>query len=381
MSISKGCKAGCAVFAFFTAIFCHPGYGATDILLGNIASTTNPTSQANSANLILGYSIYFEHINQQGGLYGRKLRLVNKDDGVVADKMVALTDELIADRSVLALVGFLNTAGLNELVKKDVLGQKKIAMIAPIGAMRTTNFYPLRPGYNEELEKILQEARDTEKKRVGIVYYNQAFGPSVFKFGEEAAKRLGVNVVATASFETAPDKMDAGINAAAEKMTQAKPDAVIVIAAGVGAFNFVRKFRQSAGNSVQIYALSPADYFGFVKVAGLKNAHGVVISQAMPYPQNNTLAVVREFHRMSKLYAPDKPQSFYTLEGFMGAKIAVEALKRAGPNPTREKVITALNTMRDYDLGDVFVNYSPAERRGSRLVDLTIIGANGGLFR
>lgn len=388
MTKSMQCKVWGALFALFATLSCQSGVAATaaapagnDILLGNIASTTNPTAQQNSANLILGYSIYFEHINQQGGLYGRKIRLVNKDDGVVADKMVALTDELIADKGVLALVGYLNTAGLNELVKSEVLAVKKIAMIAPIGAMRTPKFYPLRPGYNEELEKILQEARDTEKKRVAIVYYNQAFGPSVFKFGEEAAKRLGVNVVATASFETAPDKMEAGINAASDKLTKANPDAVIVIAAGVGAFNFVKKFRQSAGNSVQIYALSPADYFGFVKVAGLENAHGVVISQAMPYPENKTLSVVREFHRMSKAYAPGKALSFYTLEGFMGAKIAVEALRRTGPNPTREKLITALNTMRDFDLGDVFVSYTPAERRGSREVDLTIIGANGALFR
>jgi ABC-type branched-subunit amino acid transport system substrate-binding protein len=93
------------------------------------------------------------------------------------------------------------------------------------------------------------------------------------------------------------------------------------------------------------------------------------------------LSVVREFHRMSKAYAPGKALSFYTLEGFMGAKIAVEALRRTGPNPTREKLITALNTMRDFDLGDVFVSYTPAERRGSREVDLTIIGANGALFR
>jgi len=116
-----------------------------------------------------------------------------------------------------------------------------------------------------------------------------------------------------------------------------------------------------------------------VKVAGLDNARGVVISQAIPYPRNKRLGVVREYHRLMKQFAADKPISFYSLEGFMGAKIVVEALRRAGPNPTRGRIIAALNTMSDYDLGDFYVSYTPAARAGSKLVELTIIGADGTL--
>ena len=198
--------------------------------------------------------------------------------------MVGLTQELIADKDVIALACFLNTAGLVELMKRSVLVEGKIAMIAPIGPMNTTNFYPIRPGYNEEAEKLLSEAAATQKKRVAMVYYNQAFGPSVFKFAEESAKKQGVNIVATAVFETAPDKMEAGIAAAADTLAKAGPDAVIVIAAGGGALNFVKRFRGTPAGGAQLYALSPADSFGFVKVAGLEAARGVAISQAIPYP-------------------------------------------------------------------------------------------------
>ena len=127
--------------------------------------------------------------------------------------------------------------------------------------------------------------------------------------------------------------------------------------------------------------MSTADPFLFVKNAGLENARGVVISQAMPYPGNNSLAVVREYQKMMAQYAPGQPLTFFSLEGFMGAKIAVEAIRRAGPNPTRAKVIAALNTMKDFDLGGVFVSYSPDTRAGSKTVDLTIIGKDGKLFR
>src|SRR6476620_10799633 len=139
-------------------------------------------------------------------------------------------------------------------------------MMAPIGPLNAPNFYPIRPGYNDEAEKLLLDAIETQMRRVAMVYYNQAFGPSVFAHAQEMAKKTGVDIVATASFETAPEKMLPGIRSAAGALAKAEPDAVIVIAAGAGAFNFVKEFRQTASGSAQLYALSPADSFGFVKV-------------------------------------------------------------------------------------------------------------------
>jgi ABC-type branched-subunit amino acid transport system substrate-binding protein len=368
----------CSVAAVLAASLAH---AAGDLVIGNVASLTNPTAKENSANLTLGYTMYFDEMNRRGGVHGRKVRLLNKDDGVVADRMVAATEELIADPQVIALAGYLNTAGLVEITKRKLLVDKGIAMIAPIGPFNAPNFYPMRPGYNEEAEKLLQEARETQKKRVAMVYYNQAFGPAVFAHAQEVAKKTGVEIVATASFETAPDKMLPGIRTAAGELAKAEPDAVIVIAAGAGAFNFVKEFRQTSSGSAQLYALSPADSFGFVKVAGLDTARDVIISQAIPYPGHRALSVVRDYQRLMKQAAPDKPLSFYSLEGLMGAKIVVEALRRAGPNPTRAKVIAALNTMKDYDLGDFTVSYTPGVRAGSKVVDLTIIGRDGSLYR
>lgn len=359
-----------------------PALAAGEILLGNVASTTSSTAGSNGTNLALGYTVYLQQVNERGGVHGRKVSLLNKDDGVNVEKMLAITDELIADPRVLALVGYLNTPGLGELIKRGTLAEKRIAMIAPIGSMSATSFYPLRPSYNDEVEKLLSEARDTQKKRVALLYFNQTFGPGLSKHAEETAKKFGVNVVAVSPFEAAPDKIEASVASAASALAKAEPDAVIVMSAGVGVYHFAKAFRQEKGGSLaQLYAISPADAALFVKTAGLDNARGVVISQALPYPQHNALAIVREYQKAMKQYAPDRPYSFYSLEGFMGGKIAVEALRRAGPNPTRQKVIAALDTMKDFDLGDVVVSYSPDRRVGSKIVDLTIIGNNGTLYR
>ena len=78
---------------------------------------------------------------------------------------------------------------------------------------------------------------------------------------------------------------------------------------------------------------------------------------------------------------PDEPLSFATLEGFAAAKIAVEALRRAGPNPTREKIAQALNGAGEINLGGAYVKYAKAARYGWRNVELTIIGSDGKLVR
>ncbi len=108
-----------------------PSTHAQDILIGQVSSQTSPTLAANAKALYAGINVYFDHVNARGGVGGRKLRLVNKDDQLVPAKMVELTKEFIADKNVLALAGYQNTAGINEVSKQDIPGKAGIAMIAP----------------------------------------------------------------------------------------------------------------------------------------------------------------------------------------------------------------------------------------------------------
>ena len=76
-----------------------------------------------------------------------------------------------------------------------------------------------------------------------------------------------------------------------------------------------------------------------------------------------------------------KDYNFSAMEGFLSAKVAVEGLRRAGRNLTREGYIAALEKMQDVDLGGFFISYSPTNRAGSKFVDLTIIGRDGKFLR
>lgn len=360
------------------------GAVAAELRVGNIASTSNPTAKLNSANLATGYEVYFEHVNRQGGVNGNTLKLVQLDDEVNPQKMVELTNKLIDDPKVIALAGFLNSPGIGLLAKDGLLQKRGIALVAPISGLisMAPNFFPLRATYYDELDAVIDQARQSGKRKVAVVYFNQAFGPAMFKHAQGSLQRAGLELVASASFETAPDKINQQIREASASVAKAMPDAVIVLAGGVGVYDFVKAFRGSPAGLAQIYALSPVDALTLVKAAGIENAKGVIIAQSVPFPEGRALKVVREYQDLMKRYAPDKPFTYFGLEGFMGAKILVEGLRRAGNDPSRTKLINALRGLKYYDLGDFEVNYAEMERwRKQPFVELSIIGSSGKLFR
>ena len=91
--------------------------------------------------------------------------------------------------------------------------------------------------------------------------------------------------------------------------------------------------------------------------------------------------MVREFLALPKEFQPAAGATYTTLEGYLAAKIMVEALHRAGPQLTREKLNAALDGMRPYDSGGFAVNYNGKDRLGSRFVEVTIVGNGGRLMR
>jgi ABC-type branched-subunit amino acid transport system substrate-binding protein len=179
----------------------------------------------------------------------------------------------------------------------------------------------------------------------------------------------------------AQDKFAQVMKDAVAAVVKEKPDAVIMLISGKYALEFVKQIKNSPSADAQLYAMSIVPPGDVVKVVGDAKARGLVIAQSVPFPFSPVLPVVSEYQKVMKQYAPTEPLSFSTLEGFIGGKITVEALKRAGPKPTREKVLKALLSMGELNLGGVYVNYSTQARKGWGTVDLTVIGPGGKLLR
>jgi len=359
---------------------------AQDLLVGQVASQTSPVTAANAKGMAIGLQTYFDYINAQGGVSGRPIKLITKDDGLVPGKMVEMTKEFIADKNVVALAGYVNTSGLTELAKANLLGDSGIALISPLQGDKSivgaANFFPFRSGYPDEVTALVKEAQSTHKQKVTVVYWNVTFGPSMMKVAQDVSKQVGLNVTAWVEVDAkAQDKFDAVMKQATDAVVKQSPDAIIMLISGRYSLEFIKQIRNSPAHSAQLYAMSIVPSGDVVKTVGEAKARGLVIAQAVPFPFSTSRPLVAEYQKLMKQYAPDQPLSFSTLEGFVAGKITVTALKRAGGNPTREKVLKTLNSMGELNLGDVFVNYSPAARNGWGRIDLTMIGETGKLVR
>src|SRR5689334_18780155 len=360
--------------------------GAQDLLVGQVAALSNPATTANAKGIQEGIKTYFEYVNAKGGVGGHKVTLISRDDDLTPGRMVAITKEYIADKRVLALAGYVNTGGITEVSKANLPGQARIALIAPLqgdqSIVGAANFYPFRSGYPDEVAALVKEAANTQKKKLAIVYWNITFGPAMQKVAQEAAQKFGVNVVATVPIDAqAQDKFDPIMKEAVAAVVKQAPDSILMLISGRYSLEFIKQIKNSESSDAQLYAMSIVPPGDVVKAVGETKARGLVIAQAVPFPFSATLPIVSEYQKTMKQYAPDEPLSFSTLEGFVGGKITVEAIKRAGKNPTRAGVLKALSSMGEYDLGGVYVNYNSKERRGWGQIDLTVIGAGGKLLR
>jgi branched-chain amino acid transport system substrate-binding protein len=355
---------------------------AQEIVLGQVASTGSVSSRGIATNINLGYRIYFEKLNQQGGVNGNKIKLVLKDDGLKIENMVQLTKEFIADKSVIGLVGYLNTPGMVELTKLKVLPEGGMALVSPHQGDRPLvtqpNIFPFRSGFSDEIVTIIREAKQTQKQRLFILHQATTMGPPNAALAEAEAKKVGLPIVGKVSFEPLNlEKREASIKAAVEQVVKSKADAILLISAGAPGFLVISALRDSPAEPHIVYAMSVTQVSDLPPSIPMSKVHGTVIAQSVPYPFSGLIPAVREYQKLMKEFAPDKPYDYFSMEGFMGAKITHEALKRAGKKPTRESFLKALKTMGEIDLGGVTVNYTEKARLGWGGVDLTIIDRNG----
>jgi ABC-type branched-subunit amino acid transport system substrate-binding protein len=149
-----------------------------------------------------------------------------------------------------------------------------------------------------------------------------------------------------------------------------------MVSSGAAAAGFIEQYR-SAGGTAQLFAHSGADIEQLSKRLGEEQMRGVVIAQVTPNPYKISLRLTREFNDlMAKTPKPEAPISYTMMEGYIAAKVIVEAVRRQGSRPTRQGTVAALDAMDSYDLGGYFIGFKPGMRSGSKFVELSII--NGG---
>ncbi len=353
---------------------------AADITIVQVAPLTGVLASTGK-QMVLGGKLYFDWVNDNGGIHGAKIKQVVVDDGYKVEETVRLTKEALANPEVIALFGFAGTANITQLLSDGVLAKGGAALVAPYtgGESLRNPFNPyifhVRAGYVDETEHMVNQVATLGMTRIAVMYQNDAFGKAGLAGVEAAVAKRQMKLLVSASYERNTDQ----VAEAVQKINASNPQAVIMISVNRSTAAFAAQYRE-AGGAAQLYNISVVDPAELVKLAGLKAVHGLGISQVVPYPYMANKAVLREYQTLLVKYGAGQPITYTSFEEFLGAKVLVEGLRRAGPNPSRSSVVKALESMGNFDLGGLRVSYSPTNRIGSRFVEVTVIGGTGKLL-
>ncbi|MFH1658482.1 MAG: ABC transporter substrate-binding protein [Pseudomonadota bacterium] len=372
--------AAVGAIAFSTMCWADPGVTDTTITLGMSAPLSGPNG-AYGLDMRQTISAYFEQVNKAGGINGRKLELIALDDGYETERAVANTKTLIKEKNVFALLAYYGSSPTTETMN-TVFGPAKVPLVGTISGAATlreslaTNpnaryMFNVRASYADEAEVIVNQMVSLGLKNIAVFYQNDGFGKSGLDGVTAALKKHNLAPSSVGTVE----RNSVDVTKAVEAIAKTTPQAVVMVTLYKPTAAFVKAMKK-LGQHPMLMTLSPVGAELLVQELG-PDSRGIGVSQVVPYPWNDVVPVVRDYHKLSSKGA----YSYYGMEGYLMAKTMIEGLKRAGKDLSREKLVASLESMSGADLGGYRINYGPNTRLGSRFVELTVIGQGGKILK
>ncbi len=346
---------------------------AEDIHIGQTVGFTGPQA-GGVKELTDGAKLWINAINARGGIGGQKIVLDSIDDGFDPKRAAENAGKLI-DSGVVAL--FLSRGTPQSEAVIPLAEKAGVALVAPSTGAQVMHeplrrvLFNVRSKYQNEAERAVRHLATVAMNRIGVVYVDSSFGKDALVGAERGLKNVGIKAEWVLKFDGGKPDFSPIIDA----IVKSKVQAVMVFGTGAQPADLINSAR-AAGADAQFVTLSNNSSSSFVKLLG-SNARGVIVTQVFPNPRHNSHAILLELQKLAK-DAGMEP-SYATLEGFVSAKVLVEGLRRAaarGPI-TRARLIEALETLKNFDLGGMQLSYSPTDHSGLDYIEISIINSKG----
>ncbi len=342
------------------------------ILIGQTAGFSGPVA-AGVKETTDGAMLWIDAVNARGGVNGQKIELISMDDKFEPPLAAANAKVLIEQKNVLAL--FLNRGTPHTEGIIPLLEANNIALVAPsTGAMVLhqpvkKQIFNVRATYQREAEKAILHLHTIGITRIVVVHADDSFGLDGLEGAKKGLAKAGIDAILVIKADRGKPDYTKIIPPIVDKEAQA----VLWIASGNAVADGVKALRV-AKSAAQVVTLSNNASTGFIKSLG-NDSRGVIVTQVLPSEHSVAYGFVKDANELAK--AKGQEVSPAVLEGFAAARVLVEALRRAGPNPTRKSVEAALENMHKFDLGGLEIAYSPEHHTGLDFADLSIIGQDG----
>jgi ABC-type branched-subunit amino acid transport system substrate-binding protein len=349
-----------------------PAWALAQLVIGQTAGFSGPVA-AGVKETTEGAKLWIDSVNAKGGIHGQKIELLQMDDKFEPPLAKANAKALIEEKNVLAL--FLNRGTPHTEAILPLLDANGVALIAPsTGAMVLhqpirKNIFNVRATYQREAEKAVTHLHTLGIARIAVIHADDSFGLDGLEGANKGFTKAGIQPVAIVKADRAKPDYKTIIPAVTGKDAQA----VLWIGSGSAVADGVKALR-AAKSAAQVVTLSNNASAGFIKSLG-DQARGVIVTQVFPYERSYAYTFIKEATALAK--EKNMEVSPAMLEGYAAAKVLVEGLRRAGPNPTRAKLLAALETIRKFDIGGLEVSYAPDDHTGLDFADLSIIGSDG----
>ena len=362
------------------------GVTAEKILLGTSTAMTGANKELGN-NMVMGMQACFKRVNDEGGIGGRQIELVVKDDGYEPDQALANMQHLFKEDQIFAVIGNVGTPTAKASV--PYANEHQHLFFAPFTGAQALRRDPpdryvfnLRASYADETAAMVHyfvEKQRIAPDKIAVFAQNDSFGDDGFAGVAKALEKYKIqpeNIL-----RVGYDRNTTQITDAVEQIVnnQNRVEALIMVATFKPAALMVQQIKDRK-LQIQTAAVSfvgselLAQQF---KEMGAKYAEGVIVTQVVPYYLSSATGVLRYRDSLKKYYPLSKP-GFVSLEGYLAAECLVEGLKKlqaSGKSVTTENLIDALEEIKNLDLGiGPIINFGPSRHQASDRVWGTVLG-------
>jgi len=347
------------------------GVSASAVRIGMVNVQSGPAAGLGKG-MRAGAEAVFKQINAKGGVHGRQIELLVGDDGYEPDKAVDETLKMIEQNKVFSLFGYVGTPTANAVL--PIVKEMDVPLVGAFtGAMTlrapvTRQVFNVRASYDDEAETLVAHFLAKGAKTVAVFYQDDGFGQAVLSGTDKALKKRNMQILAKSTFQRNTLAVKAGLATLAD----AKPDAIVMVGPYAPLAAFIKEAR-AAGLKSQLATVSFVGTDNLVAEVGAAG-DGVVISQVVPFPEDNDLPIQRECREA--LAAQSEKLGFVNFEGCITAKVMVAALERAGKTPDRKALVSTMVGMTGVDLGGVKISFSEGNHQA--LTDVFLTQIQGG---
>jgi branched-chain amino acid transport system substrate-binding protein len=340
-----------------------PGVTPTEVKVGTSAGLTGPIAVWGNRMARIGPQTYFNHINAQGGVHGRKLAQVLLDDSYEPPRSVANHKRLIESDKVFAILLSMGTPTVSASIQ-TILDAKLPLIFPATGAHKWG--YEYRPLVFQvgadywHMSAVMVDYMVKEKglKKWGVFYQDDDYGKDVLNGTKAQLKKHGLELVATETYK----RGTIDVSGQVAKLRSAGVDVVMLGTVYREGAPFLKE-KEKMGWEVQTVGIAPTATQTFVDLCGSAGV-GHLNTFSNPSVDSDRPGVV-EFRALMQKYFPDEKISEEALYGFIAAKTFVAGLQAAGPDLSRASLIKGLESLKDYDNGITdLITFGPEDHQG-----------------